>query len=368
MASKFISDIAASDYKLLCKGPHLEEITVEDLKPAQWYHFRVTIEYAGTCVISESRAYATLCSAPDKPKQPYVYLIMNENDMFTSRTRSQPQVRLTWGPPASNGSQIVKYHVQIQEYFQQSPTRKGLSTSSLQSSPYQKACRLSTPAGESLLPEKWKTVYCNLVQTVLLDTPRSGCQAWGIRLRALNASGWSEYSDPLVLDYRSHPNLFETLQSLGVSKPAASKLPPLCKTTTPKKTQRRSFDSDQNGSFHEGNVDIWSSSPLDVAQLQRASSLEEGPGSGGASHDDWSKTPSSLSRRAQTAPSVTYDPPRCKTPSMLLPPNHPDSIRIGTANAVDGALLSSRQHPPVDRGGESRDSVTIELLDREIDR
>lgn len=367
MASKFVSDLSASEYKVLAKGPQLEGVAIEDLKPAQWYHFRVTIEYAGTCVTSTPRAFCTLCSPPDKPVEPYVYLIMNENAMFTNRSRSQPQVRLTWGPPACNGSQIVKYHVQIQEYYDQSTSKPGLSSASRFESTADKNLTGSAACKE-LYPEKWRTVYCNLVQAVLLEAPRPGCRAWGIRLRALNSSGWSEFSDPLILDSRSHLNLFnnEMSDAAGLNSKASPKLPPLQKTTTPHTRtppkpkndgSRRSFEPNESNTFHGDGMDMWSAGPLDTTELQKASSLEE--------MDD--RKDGNVAR-AQTAPSVSYEQPRCKTPSMLLPQNHRTSVKVGTASAVDSALLSNRSQASGNRKSGSSEDCGTELLEREIDR
>jgi hypothetical protein len=379
MASKFISDLSASDYKILCKGPRLEELTIEDLKPAQWYHFRVTIEYAGTCVISAPRAFATLCAPPDKPRQPNVYLIMNENDMFTSRNRTQPQVRLTWGPPVGNGSQVVKYHVQIQEYFQQSPNKKGLSTVSQFASPSDKNS-IGGAAGSTIAPEKWRTVYCNLVQAALLEPPRPGCQAWGIRLRALNSSGWSEFSDPLLLDYLSHPNLFHTDDLVMPSK-SSTKLPPLQKSHSNMRSMsttdsaRRGHEAQDPATYHgDDGLDIWSSTPLDTSELKKASALEDGNET--AEGDDTARTKkheSTARARAKTAPNVSYEQPRCKTPSLLLPQNHPESVRQVTASAVDKALISSsrgRQSiiSPRHVAEETDEIASNDLLQREIDR
>lgn len=360
MASKFISDLSANEYKVLCRGPKLEELTIEDLKPAQWYHFRVTIEYAGTCVISAPRAFATLCAPPDKPRQPYVYLIMNENDMFTSRNRTQPQVRLTWGPPSGNGSQVVKYHVQIQEYFQQLSNKRGLSGGSQIVKSFEKNS-ISGAIGSTITPEKWRTVYCNLVQAVLLEPPRPGCQAWGIRLRALNSSGWSEYSEPLLLDYMSHPHLFHTDDLVAVSK-STTKLPPL------QMRSGRGHESDDPATYHgEDGLDIWSSTPLDTLELKKASTLEDGNDTGFDSLDK--EVRREQSPRTTTAPAVSYDQPRLKTPSLLLPPNHPSSARHVTASAVDRALLATSgtvRNPEPDKS-EHTNSVK-ELLEREIDR
>lgn len=214
IASKFVSDIANPEYKVLARGNQLSEVVVNDLQPAQWYHFRLNVRYNGTWVASESKPFATLCSRPSRPKQPSVYLILNGNDMFLDRNRVDPQIRLCWGPPKKNGTEINKYQVQVREYFDEvtKETVQEAEESEVFEGNEEVDDDMSNVRadenGNRMVGDKWHTVYCNLISQVVLQQPSKTCVGWACRLRAQNAHGWSDFSEPLVLDCDTHPKLF----------------------------------------------------------------------------------------------------------------------------------------------------------------
>jgi hypothetical protein len=253
LASKFVSDIASPEYKLVARGPRLQDIVVNDLKPSQWYHFRVSVQYAGTWVTSESKPFATLFARPSKPKQPSVYLILNGNDMFLGRNRVDPQIRLCWGPPNTNGQEINKYHVQVREFTEEGTDRPSTAmsfsvgneesssidifdvTGELELKEEDMANMMIDDDGNRLVGSKWRTKYCNLLNEAVLQQPSRTCKAWSCRLRALNSQGWSDFSDPLVLNHFSHPTLFK------IDQPSSPRqLPPLNRRSSQEQTSRRS--------------------------------------------------------------------------------------------------------------------------------
>ena len=298
IASKFVTDLNASDYKLIAKGSKLERVVLEDLKPARWYHFRLTIQYLSTFVTSQTKSFATVCSPPNQPNQPSVHLILNENNMFENKTRHEPQVRLTWNEPNNNGSAIKKYHVQIMEFYDTSSTTEGNGSGGngrmyaqgspesanqmeesecfLESNPGEnrrESSLYTSSSGQTFIGNKWKTVYCNLVKSTLLQAPRPPCKAWGIRVRALNNSGWSSYSDVLYLDHQTHSQLFSATPT------STSKFPPLQKQSSavmkssssgsrlhqsqsfpPSSTSAGKEKGSEGREYHNGKVDIWTSS------------------------------------------------------------------------------------------------------------
>lgn len=222
VASKFVSDIANSDsYKVLARGPKLSDVVVNDLMPSHWYHFRVCVQYMGTWVTSASKPFATLCARPSKPKQPSVYFVVNGNDMFLNRNRVDPQIRLRWGPPNKNGQEINKYHIQVREYTDEDIGDLQLTASSVGTEESEvfdgndvqdddaASNVMVDEGGNRLVGSKWRTVYCNLVNEVVLPQPGRLSKAWACRMRALNAHGWSDFCDPLILDHTAHPNLFK---------------------------------------------------------------------------------------------------------------------------------------------------------------
>ena len=55
---------------------------------------------------------------------------------------------------------------------------------------------------------KWTTVYSNKNCEAVIDGPAASTIRWSIRIRAQNAGGWSNPSDSLVMNYKTHPSLF----------------------------------------------------------------------------------------------------------------------------------------------------------------
>lgn len=374
IASKFVSDISASEYKLIAKGPKLERIVLEDLKPARWYHFRLTIQYLSTSVTSQTKSFATVCSPPNPPNQPYVYLILNENNMFENRSRQDPQVRLTWNEPNPNGSAIKKYHVQLMEYYDSISEAGNIRSSSL-SSPESgnytednefmdsdsRIQYYTLSSGQKLVGTKWKTVYCNLLKSTLLESPRPRCRAWGIRLRALNSSGWSSYSEVLYLDNQTHGQLFPA------STPT-QKLPPLQKqpsNITPTSHASKSSHPHHSQSFnhtsarttggrefHDGNVDIWTASSSYSGEKYRVNSEGE------------TKVEEEEEKNGRSSPiQAKYHQPRCKTPSLLLPPS-PTKISLNITEAVNRSLVNSFKSQQL----ETSPQINSSVLEKEVER
>lgn len=403
IASKFVSDISSSEYKLICKGSQLERIVLEDLKPAHWYHFRLTIKYLSTYVTSQTKSYATICSPPNKPNIPYVYLVMNENNMFENKSRQDPQVRLTWNEPSNNGSSIKKYQVQVIELFDNiSEIPKGKTHSDnnnysshntnnnhkhngsniqynqddddnnnnmmLQrpSSPKSKQLyQYTSPNGQLYIGEKWKTVYCNLVKSTLLESPKHGCKAWGIRLRALNSSGWSHFSDTIYLDNHSYPQLFP-LKTF--SPPSRDKLPPLQKPSTrnessilsksPSKqshnNNNNNFQQNEGREYHDGHVDMWTASNTNRSSYSTSLNQDEN----GNISDSNNRTLS----RSQSAPHAKYHQPRCKSPSLLFP-----GSQSSKNNESFNRSISPDPQSPIDSFQLSNNSE-LSLLELEVER
>lgn len=367
IASKFVSDISASDYKLIAKGPKLERIVLEDLKPARWYHFRLTIQYLSTTVTSQTKSFATVCSPPNQPNQPYVYIILNENNMFENKSRQDPQVRLTWNEPNPNGSAIKKYHVQVMEYYE-SISESGNMKSGYMNSPESgnsveenenmdsdpsRVHYYTLSSGQKLVGVKWRTVYCNLVKSTLLESPRPRCKAWGIRIRALNSSGWSPYSEVLYLDNQTHSQLFPACNP-------AQKLPPLQKqpsNITPKAhgskshphlNQSHSFPqtSGRGREFHDGNVDIWTASSFPATSNEDSKIDDE-------------------EKNGRTSPiQAKYNQPRCKTPSLLLPPS-PSRNSSNIKEAVNRSLVNSSKSQQLN---EASSHINFSVLEKEVER
>lgn len=210
MSSRFVSDLSiisaareegveanpnGEPYRLMCCGPCLTRVQVTDLKPATWFHWRLAIEYSGVRVVSDPRPYPTTRAVPSVVSKPRVHVIPGGQRLMSNNGLSEPKIHLTWVPPASNGSIIEKYHVQVKE-TEKKAKPKTIATRSQR--------------GEGVLVQsKWQTVYCNRHHEVILDAPRAEVVVeWQIRVRAKNADGWSRFSSVRVINKHTHPSLF----------------------------------------------------------------------------------------------------------------------------------------------------------------
>ena len=215
MVSKYVSEGSFADYHLMCRGSSLLQAEVEDLKPATWYHWRLSIEYMGIRVSSETKHIPTLCSRPSPPSRPRVQVILGAKSMQSKIGVSATKVKFTWIPPASNGSGIEKYHVQLQEVIK-------LNKDEIEIGPtggwVAEEGFAVDDKSDQVLVKKWQTVYCNLYNEAILSAPLPGRIEWRIRLRAKNSEGWSAFGPVLSINIRSHPSLFlSSTSGLGSS-------------------------------------------------------------------------------------------------------------------------------------------------------
>lgn len=269
VASKFISDLTATNFRQICRSPSCAAVVVEGLRPGTWYHARVAVEYAGVRVVSESLSCHTHRSTPKPPQRPRAYIIpvASATDPTVDAT---PQVLLTWAaPPANGGSTITAYQVQFKESVLESvaypsnqvtpspalgtpspaltaalmakaraeraekeakikmkskAVKKALSNASAQAANrvYEASGMLAsnslteaksfTPSSyqQLAITSKWTVIYYNLGNKLRLSAPRTGTVAWHFRVRAKNAEGWSEFSPELIMNGLSLPSLFTT--------------------------------------------------------------------------------------------------------------------------------------------------------------
>lgn len=113
-ASRFMTDMTATEYKKVCSGKNVFSAVINELKSARWYHVRVVMEYLGLRVMSETRTVPTNCSIPSAPTMPnfYVIPVASSFDLNSDRP-ARYDVLITWTPSASNGHDIKKYQVQL---------------------------------------------------------------------------------------------------------------------------------------------------------------------------------------------------------------------------------------------------------------
>ncbi len=115
-ATKYMSDLTATNYRKVCSGSNIFSARINDLKPACWYHFRLVVEYMGRQlrVMSETRSAHTLCSVPSVPGSPNIYVIPVPSSFdLLSDAPARLEVLICWSPSVGNGHPISKYQVQL---------------------------------------------------------------------------------------------------------------------------------------------------------------------------------------------------------------------------------------------------------------
>lgn len=195
MVKNFVPDIAEFDYKLICRGNMLLQAEIVDLKPSTWYHFRIGIEYMGKRIYSESRPIPTSKDVPTPPGKVKISSLESKHN--------DTQMRICWAQSKCNGSPVEKYQVQVLE--RHSGVAKSMNL-----------CATSHGQSESkqkTLSSKWRNVYCNLPSETSIAKPDDTVLDMKVRVRAKNSVGWSNFSEPLLINYRSHPTLFPNQQN-----------------------------------------------------------------------------------------------------------------------------------------------------------
>lgn len=256
------TSLTADSFVQVCRGPNIHYTEVTDLKPNTCYHFRLSIEYMGTCLHSPVSSIPTLQGVPDPPAKPRV-TYANRVCSFDEQGK-EPRVTVQWVPPHDNGGKITKYQVQVKEIklrplippgdmseSSQAPgsatnTSTSISASATTSaSAAAAACSaqslsrdleqdlhrqallasITTAALEALedpksagleddemppgfIMTKWTPVYCNQSNEAIIEGPSPATVKWLIRVRAMNAGGWSEPSPETSMNYKTNPSLF----------------------------------------------------------------------------------------------------------------------------------------------------------------
>lgn len=210
IANYFITDSTyIPNYISVYQSTDIFEMEVIDLKPSTWYHIRIKVTYGGSNIYSPAISCYTKQGIPEKPDKPHVFVSALQSTFDPKQLESSYRIKFIWSAPASCGVPITKYHVQIKEITRGSfsegllkKTKNGIIHSN-QFDPEQSA-KYIRGVNES----PWITVYYNLPCEFLIPGPNSNALEWKIRLRALNAKGWSRFSNELTLSSQQYPSLF----------------------------------------------------------------------------------------------------------------------------------------------------------------
>lgn len=115
--TRFISDVCAVDYKVVCAGINLNSTTINGLLPARWYHLRLSVEYLGQRYQSESQTIHTSTWVPSPPGMPRVNIVPIRSSFdLQNDIPVRLELMITWNPSSSNGCSISSYQCQIQRF------------------------------------------------------------------------------------------------------------------------------------------------------------------------------------------------------------------------------------------------------------
>lgn len=115
--TRFISDVCAVDYKVVCAGINLNSTTINGLLPARWYHLRLSVEYLGQRYQSESQSIHTSTWVPSAPGMPRVNVVPIRSSFdLQNDIPVRLELMITWNPASSNGCSISAYQCQIQRF------------------------------------------------------------------------------------------------------------------------------------------------------------------------------------------------------------------------------------------------------------
>lgn len=115
--SRFISDVCAVDYRVVCAGPNIGSTTIQGLLPSRWYHLRLSVEYLGQRFVSESQAIHTPTWVPSTPGVPRVNVlpVLSSFDL-NSEVPVRMDMIIAWNPSSPNGLKITRYQCHIQKF------------------------------------------------------------------------------------------------------------------------------------------------------------------------------------------------------------------------------------------------------------
>lgn len=120
------------------------------------------------------------------------------------------KIKFHWQNQILLDDPVLKYELQIQEKYSE------WLAHSNQKNPIifnrRRSNRLypdiETVECQKIKVKPWRTVYLNVANTCKCDPPQRGIVEWACRVRALNTNGWSNYSDVLILNCKTHSNIF----------------------------------------------------------------------------------------------------------------------------------------------------------------
>ena len=222
----FAEGTDTEEYRMISRRNGVTSLTIDDLKPARWYHWRLGVEYMERLLYSDPVPVHTMKDVPQTPVRPRVQLLRAKNpvDPLIPSNRD-PRLRLVWPAPHDNGAGIEKYQLQVKEELEIDFV--GPETFARAPSPNTKSRGDGGEGGNddtgdnsnmigfipaSPSPRKlkvWCTVYCKQYAEAIIPAPGRGVMEWKFRVRAQSLEGWSGWSPILSISRWTHPKLFK---------------------------------------------------------------------------------------------------------------------------------------------------------------
>lgn len=192
VVSKFRTDLAGNDYKVVARGIGLTEALVTNLKTAYWYNWRLTIQFAGVRYTSGCRPVATTQGTAPPPAPPTMVVKINRTPGLFKHDNETTTLKFVWRDQPYVLPAVKKYQLQMEERCKAHMGNGG------------------KPVGGngSCACKPWRTVYSDVHRYFKSKPASFGPVEWRIRLRSWNACGWSQFSQPLIINYRTHTELF----------------------------------------------------------------------------------------------------------------------------------------------------------------
>jgi hypothetical protein len=214
----FATGTVSNEFKLMARGIGMTKLIVQDLKPAQWYHWRLGVEYMGSVVYSESRPVPSLRAVPEAPSRPRVKVLKSKSQILPDDAAPREiRLRIFWSAPYANGAAIERYQLQVKEdldialigpeSWAHAPIA-GTGSHGDEDGDHMGMIGLIPPPTDARILKQWTTVYSKQYTEAILPPPQKGVAEWRFRVRAKNSEGYSFFSIPLVINRQTHPSLF----------------------------------------------------------------------------------------------------------------------------------------------------------------
>jgi hypothetical protein len=243
IVSKHRTDISNNDYKVIARGSYLTEAKVMKLKSGIWYNWRLTVQYMGNRFSSEYCSIATSQGPAPMPHAPTLVVKTSQTPGLFKRENRTTILKFMWKDQPYAVPAVKKYQLQIKEVCKvhhNNPPHKPSSSHGHHHRHHHHHHHSSASPGTHVHPEglhittvpdqtgtetetgaetlaakeepcactPWRTAYSDVLVYYKCPVPSFGAVEWHVRVRSWNSCGWSNFSELLVINYKTHSDLF----------------------------------------------------------------------------------------------------------------------------------------------------------------